>query len=59
LRKTKLGMVAQGCNSSTQEAKAGGSEFKASLDYIERFYLKKKTYKKKKGGGNKMLSLMN
>jgi hypothetical protein len=41
-----LGVVAHPCNLSTQEDEAGGCEFKASVGYIERPYLKKQTDKK-------------
>lgn len=44
-------MVAHICNPSTQEA-LGLSEYKSSLDYRERFCLKKKK-ERKKGQGKK------
>jgi hypothetical protein len=40
-------MVVNTCNPSTLEAEAGGSEFEASLVYIERVYPKKRKEEKK------------
>jgi hypothetical protein len=44
--KTKPGVVAHICNTSSQEAKAGDHEFKASLGYNSRTLSKKKKKKK-------------
>jgi hypothetical protein len=41
MRYPQLSMVTHACNSSTQEAKVVGSEFRASLDYIARLCHKK------------------
>jgi hypothetical protein len=40
-------MVVHAGDPSTLEAKTGGSEFEASLDYMTRFYLKNKQTNKK------------
>jgi hypothetical protein len=39
------------CNPSTQEVEKENQEFKASLDYIARLYLRKTLKKKKKEAG--------
>jgi hypothetical protein len=53
-------MVVHACNPSTQEADAGGYEFKASMNYVMRSCLKKerkRTKERKEGrkGGRKIL----
>jgi hypothetical protein len=44
-------MMVHICNPSTQEVEKENQEFKASLDYIARLYLRKTLKKKKRGWG--------